>query len=139
MTLPEGAHVVAVTALIFREGRVLAMRRSALRDAGAGLWETPSGRVREGEDPFAAVRREVAEECGLDVEIEPRPLEAYPARRGPLPMVVIVYRARWVAGEVTRSDEHDAHAWWTPAELRAGSTLTRLVEAVERAAEGSAT
>lgn len=133
MTMPEGTHIVAVTALVLREGRVLAMRRSAHRDAGAGLWETPSGRVRQGEDPLDAVRRELAEEAGLDVELEPRPFAAYPALRGTLPMVVVAYRARWRAGEVVRSDEHDAHAWWTPDEWRRGSTLTRLVAVVERA------
>jgi 8-oxo-dGTP diphosphatase len=135
MTMPEGAHIVAVTALVLRDGRVLAMRRSAHRDAGAGLWETPSGRVREGEDPGDAVRRELAEEAGLDVAWEPRPFAAYPALRGTRPMIVIAYRAHWRAGEVIRSDEHDAHAWWTPEEWRCGSTLTRLVAVVERAVE----
>jgi 8-oxo-dGTP diphosphatase len=133
MTLPEGAHIVAVTALVVRDGRVLAMRRSALRDAGAGLWETPSGRVREGEEPFDAVRRELTEETGLVVELEARPFTAYPALRGTRPMIVIAYRARWLGGEVMRSDEHDAHAWWTPDEWRRGSTLTRLVAVVEHA------
>jgi len=132
MTLPEGAHIVAVTALVLREGRVLAMRRSAHRDAGAGLWETPSGRVREGEEPLDAVKRELAEEAGLDVAWESRPFAAYPARRGALPMIVIAFRARWRSGEVVRSDEHDAHAWWTAEEWCRGSTLTRLVTVIER-------
>jgi 8-oxo-dGTP diphosphatase len=133
MTLPEGAHIVAVTALVLREGRVLAMRRSAHRDAGAGLWETPSGRVREGEEPLDAVKRELAEEAGLDVAWESRPFAAYPALRGARPMIVIAFRAHWRSGEVVRSDEHDAHAWWTPDEWRRGSTLTRLVDVVTRA------
>jgi ADP-ribose pyrophosphatase YjhB (NUDIX family) len=127
--------VVAVAAVIVRDGRVLAMRRAADKDAGAGLWETLSGRVEADEDPRDAVLREIAEECGLEVDLEPRPIDAYAARRGERPMIVIVYRARWLAGEVRRSPEHDAHAWWTAAELRAHSTLTRLVEAVDRALE----
>ena len=134
MTLPEGAHIVAVAAVIFREDRVLAMRRSAQKDVGAGLWETLSGRVQEGEEPLAAIHREIAEECGLTVALDARPVEVYAARRGTLPMVVILYRARWLDGEVRPSDEHDAFAWWTPAEFRASSSLTRLAEAVEQAA-----
>jgi 8-oxo-dGTP pyrophosphatase MutT (NUDIX family) len=126
--------VVAVVAVICREGRVLAMRRAADKDAGAGLWEALSGRVEGGEQPIDAVAREIAEECGLEVRIDPRPVDAYAARRGEEPMVVIVYRADWVAGEVRRSEEHDAHAWWTPEVFERETTLARLAEAVGRAA-----
>ncbi len=126
--------VVAVAAVVFKGDRVLAMRRSAHKDAGAGLWETLSGRVEPGEQPLDALAREIDEECGLAVRITERPVDAYVARRGEAPMLVVVYRADWLGGEVRRSDEHDAHAWWTPAEFRSESTLTRLADAVDRAA-----
>ena len=97
------------------------------------MWETLSGRLETGEDPLAAVRREIAEECGLAVAVEPRPLTAYAAERKGLPMVVIIYRARYLSGEVVLSDEHDAYAWLSPAEFGARSTLHKLVEAVNSA------
>lgn len=128
------AFVVAVAAVIFRGARVLAMRRSASKDAGAGLWETLSGRVEPDEQPLDALAREIEEECGLEVRVDPRPIDAYVARRNQAPMLVLVYRAEWVSGEVRRSDEHDAHAWWTPAELRRETSLARLADAVDRAA-----
>ena len=128
----EGRHIVAVAALITRENRVLCMRRSAHKDAGAGLWETLSGRVQPGEEPLAAVRREIEEECGLDVALDPRPVEAYAARRGTEPMVVILYRARYLQGEVRRSDEHDDHAWLTAEELAARTPLEPLVRVARR-------
>lgn len=124
------SHVLAVAAVVVRDGRVLAMRRAATKDAGPGLWETLSGRVEPGEEPLAAVRREILEETGLTVEVEERPLDAYVATRLGVPMVVVVYRARWRAGEVRRSDEHDAHAWLTAEEFAARSSLARLVAAV---------
>lgn len=123
-----------MAAVVFREGRLLAMRRSADAEAGAGLWETISGRVEEDEEPLHALMREVAEESGLEVTLEPRPVDAYAARRGELPMTVIVYRADWVSGEVQRSDEHDDHVWCTPEEFAQRSTLHRLAQAVQRAA-----
>lgn len=126
--------VVAVAAVIFKGERVLAMRRAASKDAGAGLWETLSGRIEPGEEPLAALEREIDEECGLEVRIDPRPVDAYAARRGSAPMLVLVYRADWIAGEVRRSEEHDAHAWWTPEEFRRESTLERLADAIDRAA-----
>ena len=129
------AHfVVAVAAAVFREGRVLAMRRAADRHAGPGLWETLSGRLQLGEDPATAVAREIREECGLATHVDPRPVTAYQARRAGEPMVVVVYRADAAAGEVARTAEHDAHTWLTPDEFAERSTLRPLVEAVFAAA-----
>jgi len=131
--MDEG-YIVAVAALIYRQGRVLAMRRSPQRDAGPGLWETLSGRVLPGEEPIDAMRREILEEAGLQdgvaLRLEPRPVEAYSTTRAGQPMVLIIYRAEYLSGEVRRSDEHDAHAWLTPEEFAARSSLNKLVEAV---------
>jgi 8-oxo-dGTP diphosphatase len=126
-------YVVAVAAVIFREDTVLAMRRSAHKDAGAGLWETLSGRVLPDEEPLEAVKREIREECGLDVALDPRPLTAYTAWRGQEPMIVIVYYADYLSGEVTRSDEHDDHAWLSPDAFGRRSSLEKLVAVVKTA------
>lgn len=132
-TESEG-FVVAVCAVI-RGDRVLAMRRAPTKDAGAGLWETVSGRVRPDEPLLDAMAREIAEETGLEVALDPRPVDAYVARRGTAPMCVVVYRGTRLAGEVRRSDEHDDHAWLTPSAFRARTTLSRLADAVDRAFE----
>jgi 8-oxo-dGTP pyrophosphatase MutT (NUDIX family) len=131
--MEKGQHVVAVAAVVVDRGRVLAMRRAPANQAGPGLWETLSGRVEHGEEPLAALRREIAEECALEVEVETRPFDAYAAQRRGQPMIVVVYRARFVGGEVTMSDEHDAWAWLTADEFAARSTLAPLVNSVRRA------
>lgn len=120
--------------MIFHEGRVLAMRRAADKDAGPGLWETLSGRIEDNEEPFDAVQREIAEECALQVALDPHPFTAYQAKRNGEAMIVIVYRAEYRSGEVIRSSEHDAHAWLSPDAFAARSPLSKLVEAVRRAA-----
>ena len=125
--------VVAVAAVIVRGDRALAMRRSMHKDAGAGLWESVSGRLEPGEQPLEAMAREVREESGLDVRLDARPIDAYVTKRGERPMCLVLYRATWIAGEVRRSEEHDAHAWWTLDEWRAQCSLERLVSAVELA------
>jgi 8-oxo-dGTP diphosphatase len=138
-SLARGQHVVAVAALIVREPenaaerQVLALRRAPDNLAGPGLWETVSGRVEHGEEPLAAVMREIAEECALEVELDPRPFATYAARRRGLPMIVILFRARYLAGQVCLSSEHDAFAWCTASDFRARSTLAPLVAVVERA------
>jgi 8-oxo-dGTP diphosphatase len=131
--LPHGQHVVAVAALVIRGDRMLALRRAPTNLAGPGLWETVSGRVEHGEEPSAAVIREIAEESGLTVELETRPFASYAAQRRGLPMIVILFRARYLSGQVQLSDEHDAFAWCTAEEFRARSTLAPLVAVVERA------
>ncbi len=132
MNEPSPLFIVAVAAIVVRSGTVLAMRRAPHKDAGPGLWETLSGRVHHGEHPLDAVRREIVEETGLEVDVEPRPLTAYPARRNGEPMVVIVYRAHHVAGEVQLSDEHDTYDWLGAEAFAARSPLEELVEAVRR-------
>ena len=129
----RGAHVVAVAALIVRDQRVLSLRRAPANLAGPGLWETVSGRVEQGEEPWAALEREIVEESGLSVALEPRPWTAYAASRRGKPMIVILYRARYLAGEVKLSDEHDAFAWLSAAEFAERSSLRPLCDAVASA------
>jgi 8-oxo-dGTP pyrophosphatase MutT (NUDIX family) len=126
--------LVAVAALVFRGDRVLAMRRAHDNEAGAGLWEVVSGRLHPGEDLLDALAREVVEETQLTVRVNPEPVDAYAMARGSEPLVLVLYRADWLTGEVVLSAEHDAFEWWTPAELRERSTLSRLADAIDRAA-----
>lgn len=105
---------MAIAVVIFYDHKVLAMRRSQQKDAGPGLWEAVSGRVEKGEEPFYAAHREVLEETGLKVSLDPRPITTYAATRLTQPMVVIVYRGESSNTIVRRSEEHDAHEWLTP-------------------------
>ncbi len=130
--------IAAVAVAIFEEDRVLVLRRAAGRDAGPGIWETVSGRLAEGEQPLDAARREVAEETGLAVTLRERPVDAYVARRGSAPMIVVAYRADRVSGEVRRSSEHDAHEWLTVAELEDRGVPARLIDAIVAAARAGA-
>jgi 8-oxo-dGTP diphosphatase len=58
--------LVAAAALVDVDNRVLIAERPAGKSM-AGLWEFPGGKVAEGETPEAALRRELAEELGIDV------------------------------------------------------------------------
>jgi 8-oxo-dGTP diphosphatase len=67
-------HVVA-GALFDASGRVLIAQRPPGKHM-AGGWELPGGKVEQGEEPFAALKRELHEELGIDVH-EAAPLIAY--------------------------------------------------------------
>src|ERR1700749_885491 len=64
---PAKRPQLAVSAVIFREGKVLLVRRA--RSPGKGFYSLPGGRVEYGESLHAALAREVDEETGLKIEI----------------------------------------------------------------------
>lgn len=60
--------LVGVGALIHAGGRFLLIRRA--NEPGRGLWSIPGGLVEVGEKLTDAVKREVKEETGIEVEVE---------------------------------------------------------------------
>jgi 8-oxo-dGTP diphosphatase len=61
-------HVRVVSALIERQGRYLITQRRSTAVL-ADLWEFPSGRVETGETDEVALRRELQERVGVDVDV----------------------------------------------------------------------
>lgn len=121
-------------AVVLRRGRkILALRRSKRRRVAKGLWEIPAGRVKSGETPELCAVREVFEETGLQIDLDPRPLCAYPAWYGRRPMMVIVYRCRDADGRIRLSKEHEAYKWCTAHEFSRLCSFAPLVEAVYHA------
>jgi 8-oxo-dGTP diphosphatase len=110
----EKEPVRVVAAVIGRGGRLLLCRRPAGK-RHAGLWEFPGGKLLPGESPFAAVRRELAEELGVEVTALGELLLARPDPGSAF--VVEFYRAE-IAGEPAPL-EHDEIAWVDPAQLAA--------------------
>jgi len=58
----------AQKAFIEHEGALLLVRKSADDPERPGLWEVPGGRMEFGEELDAHLKREVAEEVGIDVD-----------------------------------------------------------------------
>jgi 8-oxo-dGTP diphosphatase len=83
---------VVVAAVIERGGRVLVSQRGP--GAGQpGRWEFPGGKREAGEGDEQALRRELLEELGVDLEIGQR---IWTTRAGPLELRF--FRCGWVAG-----------------------------------------
>lgn len=62
----DGYTLFAVAGIIRNNRRFLLLRRKT-GDSGAGIYEFPKGGVETGESLFAALKREIKEESGLDM------------------------------------------------------------------------
>jgi mutator protein MutT len=58
---------VGVGAVVLNRGRVLLVRRGG--NPSSGRWSLPGGLVELGETTAEAVRREIREECGIDITV----------------------------------------------------------------------
>ncbi|WP_375412507.1 NUDIX hydrolase [uncultured Bradyrhizobium sp.] len=108
---------LAVSAAIFRGGRVLLVRRA--RSPGKGFYSFPGGRVEFGETLHAALHREVDEETGLKIEIVGLSgwREVVPSQPGHGHFVIMSFAVRWIAGEPVLNDELDDFKWLAPDTL----------------------
>jgi len=107
----EDHRVVAV--ILLRAGQVLLCHRSPARLAYPDVWDFPGGHVEPGENPLDALRREVAEELGAELQgVDGGPVLRRVDPQRSLDLTVWASR-RW-RGEVSnvQPHEHDAIGWF---------------------------
>ena len=115
---PTDRPQLAVSAGIFRDGKILLVRRA--REPSKGVYTFPGGRVEFGESLIEALAREVREETGLVIEVIGLAgfREALPSKTGGHGhFVILPFAARWIANEVTLNDELDDARWLVPGAL----------------------
>lgn len=84
-------RLVVAAVIRQRDGRVLVARRPAHVHLG-GLWEFPGGAVEDGEEPAAALVRELREELGVDARVK-SPLTFAWHRDGSRDVLLLFYEA----------------------------------------------
>jgi 8-oxo-dGTP diphosphatase len=109
-----------------RNGRVLVCRRAA--DQAHPLeWEFPGGKVEPGEDPRAALARELGEELGIRARVGAE-MARYPYRYpGRPPILLVFYRVDGWDGE-PRNLVFAGLEWAAPAQLETYDFLAGDVE-----------
>jgi 8-oxo-dGTP diphosphatase len=129
---------LAVSAAIFRDGKVLIVRRA--RPPAHGLYTLPGGGVELGETLEEAVIREVREETAL--EVAPVALAGYrqaiardDTGRIERHFVILPFAARWIAGEISLNEELAEAHWLAPTELAGLTTTEGLAQIVTAAAQ----
>lgn len=113
---PDGP-IVAVGGIVVKDGSVLLIRRG--KEPSYGLWSVPGGAVDLGEGLRAATRREIREECGIEIDVTDvtEVLERVVRDsddRVQYHYVLIDYLALWVSGDPTPSSEVLELRWVSP-------------------------
>lgn len=108
----SGPLIVSACALIDRDGRVLLSQRPADKQHG-GLWEFPGGKAELGEEPAAALIRELHEELGIDTEESCLAPLAFHAAEG---LILLLYACRKYRG-IPAPLEGQTLAWAEPGAL----------------------
>lgn len=127
---------LGVSAALQRDGKVLLVERA--RQPFAGLWSFPGGHVEPGERLVDALAREIAEETGLSAMIGDllgwhELIDRDPQDRLLAHVVIAVFGARMIAGELRPGDDARAARFVDPTEA-AGLPLTPgLSEFIARA------
>jgi 8-oxo-dGTP diphosphatase len=110
----EMKTVVVTAALIIEQGKILITQRK--KDSSrALLWEFPGGKVKEGEEPREALRRELTEELEVEVDVGTifdAVFFSYPE----YPVLLLIYRCRIQKGLPKPIACQDLR-WVTPREL----------------------
>ncbi len=88
----EMKTMVVSTALIIEQGKILVTQRKK-GSSHALLWEFPGGKVKEGEEPREALRRELAEELEVEVEVG-MIFDAVFYSYTEYPVLLLIYRCR---------------------------------------------
>jgi mutator protein MutT len=113
------APIVGVGAVIVRDDRAIIIKRA--NEPYKGQWSIPGGRVELGESLADAVRREMREETGLEVqvgtviEVFERIQREHEGVR--YHFVIIDYLCRCTGGALCAGDDAEDAVWVTSEEL----------------------
>lgn len=114
--------VASAKAFIELNGKILILRESPAYKGGSqhGKYVMPGGKIDEGEHFLTALRREVKEECGLQITIGP-PFHVDEWRiripGKPTHIVGTYFRCKSSGGKVRLNEEFDSYEWIRPQDF----------------------
>ena len=113
-------HIVAVNALIKNQNKdkFLVIKRHKNEIAYPGKWAFPGGKVEKGQNVLEALKREVFEEVGLEIEDSRKFLNDFTFLRPDGHNVIgFVFEVIAKSEDVNLSDEFEDYKWVSPKEF----------------------
>ncbi len=139
-------HRITSTAIIHREGKYLLLRRSLQKKAFPGKWTVPGGGL-ETEDYVNApkttkdhwyfaiensLRREIKEECGLQVGKLEYLLDIAFIKPDGTPAIILSFYSPYQSGEVELDKDNMDYAWVTAKEAEEYDLVEGLLEEIRQ-------
>ncbi len=112
MDQPEVKRVFAGSAVaLLKDGKVLLGKRT--NTLGRGTWCFPGGKIEPGERALDAVKRELKEEAGLDVELGDLEFTGYVDTPYPPTQfwLTLFFRCTEFSGEPSATEQHKIDCW----------------------------
>ena len=127
--------LVGVGATVFRNDQVLLIRRG--NPPLYGDWSLPGGRVKEDEDLKKALRREVREECSIDIKVgdlitEFEYIEKDGRDRVKYHYVVFDFKAQYVSGNLVLASDALEVRWVPLEQLKEFDLTDKVREVIEK-------
>ncbi len=118
----DRTHLVAAAAYIFREDRVLLLKRVS----APFTYAPPGGKLERDEDPIAGLLREIDEETGLTAHVLGVAHTWFGSISAGKPQLLCInYVAESGEGDVRLSDEHTDFVWASREDILTNKVQTR--------------
>jgi 8-oxo-dGTP pyrophosphatase MutT (NUDIX family) len=116
----------ATAVVVGKDNRFLLLKRSSYPDQWMpDKWSLIGGSVEKGENPETACKREILEECGLEINDM---IDTFTIKRDDVMEYVFACRYNGESTDVELNEEHDGYGWFTFPEIDYLDTVPHLKE-----------
>lgn len=123
---------ISVKGFVLHNDKYLFVKKANNGSRNEGYWELPGGGLNFGELPETALRREIKEETGLNIQVI-RPLLTWSFIKNKNKQVIgITYLCESKENSVTISDEHDNYTWISKNNFSNITMLPELKKDIEK-------
>lgn len=129
MALKQQRVILAASAVVWREGKVLLVRRG--QAPGKNFWSLPGGKIEHGEAPEAAASREVREETGILPEILGL-IGVFTVSARDVEYQISCFAGLANDGEIAAGDDAAEARWAGISELAKFNLAPNTLEAIQR-------
>lgn len=138
-------HRITSTAIIYKDGKYLLLKRSLKKKAFPGKWTVPGGGLevddyinlpKTTKDHWyfgieKSLRREVKEECNLEVGKMKYLLDIIFIRPDGVPSIILSFYCPYKSGEVKLDEDNTDYKWVTYEESKEYDMVEGLLEEIE--------